>query len=175
MKVVPIFSAVVVLAFDQVWLELAARATVKGLVLLPLMVTLPEVAVLVMPPAPIVILLAVVVAPVLDWMVKFWVCLKVMEFATAAVFKDIPVPVPPRVPVMWKNTSSAARGVTEPTFRVVVLLVQLTFEAQVAPELPSQKRSTAWVCCDPSSAATAETRGNEKREVDLSFTVFRVF
>jgi hypothetical protein len=78
------------------------------------MVTLPEVAVLVMPPAPIVILLAVVVAPVLDWIAKFWVCLKVMEFATPAVFKDILPPEPPRVPVMWKNTSSAARGTTEP-------------------------------------------------------------
>jgi hypothetical protein len=155
---------VVVLAFDQVWLELDARATVKGLLLLPLMVTLPEVAVLVMPPAPIVILLAVVVAPVLDWMVKFWLCLKVMEFATAPVFKDMPVPVPPRVPVMWKNTSSAARGTTEPTFRVVVLLVQLAFEAQVAPELPSQKRSTAW------AAGALTTRVTKNRSGDfLSF------
>jgi hypothetical protein len=175
MKVVPMFSAVVVLAFDQVWFELDARATVKGLLLLPLMLTLPEEAVLVMPPAPIVILLAVVVVLVLDWMAKFMLCLKVMEFATAAVFKDIPAPVPPRVPVMWKNTLSAARGTAEPTSRVVVLVVQLTLEAQVALELPSQKRSTAWVCCDASSMAMELASWNEGRMVDLSFMFFRVF
>jgi hypothetical protein len=114
---------------------------VKGLVLLPLMVTIPEEEVLVMPPAPIVILLAVVVPPVLDWMVK--ACLKVIEFATAAVFKDILAPPAPPL-VMLMNTSSAARGTTLPTFTVVSLLVQLAPEAQVAPALPSQKRLTAW-------------------------------
>jgi hypothetical protein len=166
MKVVPMFSAVVVLAFVQVWLELDASATVKGLLLLPLMVTLPELAVLVMPPAPIVILLAVVVVLVFDWMAKFWVCLKVMDLATAAVFKDMPVPVPPRAPVMWKNTSSAARGVTEPTFWLLVLLVQLTFEDQVALVLPSQKRSTAW------AAGALRARVAKKRSgVFLSFIV----
>jgi hypothetical protein len=101
-----------------------------------------------------------------------------MEFATAepvAVFKDIPVPLPPRVPVMWKNTSSELVGMATVEALTELFNDQLTFEAQVAPELPSQNLSTAWVCCDPSSAAMAETRGNEKREVDLSFMVFRVF
>ena len=99
-------------------------------------------------------------------MVKFWLCLKVMEFATAAVFKDMPVPVPPRVPVMWKNTSSAARGTTEPTFRVLVLLVQLTFEDQVALVLPSQKRSTAWA-----AGALRARVAKEKSGIFLSFIV----
>lgn len=59
-KVVPMFSAVVVLAFDQVWLELDARATVITPVpvppeaVFPLMLTTPEVLVLLMPPEPIV-------------------------------------------------------------------------------------------------------------------------
>jgi hypothetical protein len=129
------------------------------------MVTIPEVAVLVMPPVPIVILLAVVVAPVFDWMAKFWLCLKVMEFATAAVFKDMLVPVPPPL-VMLKNTSSAARGTTLPIFMVVALLVQLAFEAQVAPEVPSQKRSTAWAAGALRARVAKETSG-----IFLSFIV----
>jgi hypothetical protein len=83
------FSAVVVLAFDQVWLELDARATVitpvpvAPVAVFPLMLTTPEVLVLLMPPEPIVKVLFPEVVLGLLLIVKVPVLRKVMDLAAA--------------------------------------------------------------------------------------------